>query len=924
MRASLKKIEAIFHDAVALPASDRGAFVDRACAGDPDLLREVESLLQHNDEQTAAFEGAVQPVASDLLTTALLEPHFAPGAMLGPYRLDRKLGEGGMGSVYLATDTRLTRKVAVKFINCALARTAAARARFLREARSGAALCHANIATLHDLGETAKTPWLVMEYVSGASLRSRLTGPLGESTWVRYATEIAAALEHAHTRRIIHRDIKPENIIITDDDHVKVIDFGLARAVHEQPAASGTITEPNAFMGTLAYAAPELFAGGSASARSDVYSLGVVLYEMACGEQPFARLTGHALISAILAGSYPACKMRNPRIPPRVAALIDQCMSREPAARYKDAAVVAAALHHLGNTDGFQQADTTPPPTLAVIDFRNIGGGSDVDWLGTGIAETLSVDLAKLRSVRVASRGRVVQSLRRLGSPQNDADTAIELGRDLGARWIVTGGYQQIGDRFRVTAALIDAGTGDALATEKIDGRWADLFDVQDRVVAALLKSLTIVFDTTDQQKILPAETRDMVAYEHYVRARQQMYEMGGKSLSAAIHHFEQAVRLDPDYALAYSGLGTAHALQFIDTSNPEDIIRASGYLERAIELDAELGEPYPWLVHIRIRKNNPAGAFAAGRKGLELQPDLAESHYFYSGGHYMLPEFEPGSLRTTPAHLAEAIRLQPRFHAAWLVLGATSAFLGKHADAIRILTEAVRMEAEPDLMYRFVGARTLLAIARTRAGLWDAARAQYLDALEALRDTDHIYTTCFQILSACGLGDIELRCRNESAALTHYRHARRIVRESPRAVGGARLLIRINAGLSAAYAATGEMTRAIELATEASTRLESLAGQTATATFECSLPQLWLTLAATEVRLGNFDAAGACLARARELGWLDLPWLNIDPELRPLHGHPAFLSFVEKLGSAPDSEIPLPRFGAPRHARPQFASGTA
>jgi hypothetical protein len=119
-------------------------------------------------------------------------------------------------------------------------------------------------------------------------------------------------------------------------------------------------------------------------------------------------------------------------------------------------------------------------------------------------------------------------------------------------------------------------------------------------------------------------------------------------------------------------------------------------------------------------------------------------------------------------------------------------------------------------------------------------------------------------------------------------------------------------------------MTRAIELATEASTRLESLAGQTATATFECSLPQLWLTLAATEVRLGNFDAAGACLARARELGWLDLPWLNIDPELRPLHGHPAFLSFVEKLGSAPDSEIPLPRFGAPRHARPQFASGTA
>ena len=922
MRASLQKIEAIFHDALALPASDRRAFIDRTCAGDPDLVLEVESLLQHNSEHTAAFEAVVQPVASDLLTTALIESDLAPGAMLGPYRLDRKLGEGGMGSVYLATDTRLAREVAVKVINRSLARTAAARARFLREARSGAALCHANIATLHDLGETAKTPWLVMEYVSGSSLRSRLTGPFGESAWLRYATEIAAALAHAHTRRIIHRDIKPENILISEDDHVKVIDFGIARAVHEQSAASGSITEPNAFMGTLAYAAPELFAGGSASTRSDIYSLGVVLYEMACGEQPFARLTGHALISAILAGSYPACKTRNPRIPPPIAALIDRCMSREPAARYKDAAVVAAALHHLDDAGGFQQADTTPP-TLAVIDFRNIGGASDVDWLGTGIAETLSADLAKLGSVRVASRSRVVQSLRRLGSPQNDGGSAIELGRDLSARWIVTGGYQQIGDRFRVTAALIDAGTGDALATEKIDGRWADLFDVQDRVVAALLKALTIAFGTTDQQKILPAETRNMAAYEHYVRARQQMYEMQGKSLSAAIHHFEQAVGLDPDYALAYSGLGTAHALQFIRTSNPEDIIRASSYLERAIELDAELGEPYPWLVHIRIRKNDPTGAFAAGRKGLELQPDLAESHYFYSGGHYMVPEFQPGSLRTTPAHLAEAIRLQPRFHAAWLVLGATAAFLGKHVGAIRILTEAVRMEAEPDLIYRFVGARTLLAVASTRAGSWDAARAQHLDALEALRDTEHIYSRCFEILSACGLGDIELRCRNEGTALTHYRHARRIIRESPRTVGGARLLIRINAGLAAAYAATGEMARAFELASEALVQLESLAGQTATATFECSFAQLWLTLAATEVRLGNLDAAAACLARARELGWLDLPWLNIDPELSPLHGHPAFVSFVEKLGSAPDPEIPLPRFAA-RHAGPQLASGTA
>ncbi len=920
MRPALQKIEAVFHAALDLPASDRPAFLATACAGDPDLLREVESLLRHNSGHTTAFRAAIEPVASHLLTTVVVEADLAPGAMLGPYRLDRKLGEGGMGSVYLATDSRLNRRVAVKVISHGLARTAEARSRFLREARSAAALSHANIATLHDIGETGEVPWLVMEYVEGVTLRSRLTGPLSQDTWLRYAGEIAAALQHAHSRRIIHRDIKPENILITEDDRVRVIDFGLARALHFQPTGASTITETNAFLGTPAYAAPELLTGGTASARSDVYSLGIVLYEMACGEQPFSRLTGHALISAILSGRYPACDTRASGVPARLAALIHRCMSREPAARYKDGAELASALQHLHDAGTALQSDTAPP-TLAVIDFSNIGGAPDVAWLGTGIAESLSADLAKLKSVRVASRVRVVQSLRRLGSPHDDPGIATGIGRDLGARWIVSGGYQRVGDRVRVTATLIDTSSGDSLAAEKIDGLWNDLFDVQDRVVASVLKVLTIGFATTDRQSILSPETRNVAAYEYYIRARQQMYEMQGKSLSAAIHYFELAVGLDPDYAVAYSGLGTAHALQFIRTSNPDDIVRASGYLERAIELDPELGEPYPWLANIRLRKNDPVGGFAAGRKGVELQPDLAEAHYFYGGGHYMVPEFQPGATRTTPSFLAEAIRLNPRFHAAWIVFGATAAFLGKHADAIRILTEAVRMEAEPDLVYRFVGARSLLAFAHTRAGSWDAGRAQHLEALEGLRNNEHIYTTCFEALSVCGLGDIELRCQNASAALTYYRRARRIIRESRVTIGGARLLIRINAGLAAAHAATGDMARGRELATEAAAQLEGLAGQTVTATLECSLAQLWLCLAATEARLLNLEAAAAALERARSLGWLDLPWLRTDPELRPLHDLPAYLALVDELASAPEVEIPTP---TALRAAPQSASGTA
>lgn len=902
MSTPFHKVASIFEEALDVPASERGAFIENACAGDADLLAEVRSLLRHQGRQTAAIQAVVQPVASDLIEsmTARMEP--AGGAMLGPYHLQRLLGEGGMGAVYLATDTRLRRNVAVKVISNAISRSAEARARFLREARSAAALCHPNIATIYDVGESPDSPWLVMEYVSGVSLRSLMAGPVGARAWLHYASQIAAALGHAHARGILHRDVKPENILITEDDHVKIIDFGLARTSEE--GATSAITQADTFLGTLAYAAPELMAGGAASARSDVYSAGVVLYELACGVHPFANLKGHALVSAIAAGSYPTCTSRNVLVGAGAAAIIDRMMARQPAARYKNGTELAAALHDPDAAASERSADPAPL-SLAIIDFENIGSPSELNWLGTGIAESLAADLAKVRSVRIVSRSRVVQSLRRLDNAANDPAAVVEIGRELDACWIVTGGYQKIGDRVRVTVKLVDTATGDALAAEKIDGNWSELFEVQDRAAAVALKALTIHIGTTDAQKIMAPETRDIAAYEHYIRARQQMYEMHGRSLSGAIMDFEHAIRLDPDYALAYSGLGTAHALLFIQTSNPEDIQRAYGYLERAIKLDPELGEPYPWLANIRIRKNDPEGARAAGRRGVELQPDLSEAHYFYGGVFYLLPEMQCGGLRTAVQHLVQATRLESRFHAAWLVLGAAVLFLGKHEKAIRILNEAVRKESETDLLYPFVGARTLIAFAHARAGLWQSAHEWHLDSLKALRNSDHIYKSSFETLSACGLGEIELYNGNVSGAFTYFRRARRIIGESRRTVGSVRLLIRIDAGLAAAYASAGETERAQELAGEVWTKIESLAGQTSTATFECSLAQLWLTLACVESRLGDLDAGAACLSRARESGWLDAAWLRIDPELQPLRDHHVFREFVAELDAAPATELP-------------------
>jgi TolB-like protein len=608
-----------------------------------------------------------------------------------------------------------------------------------------------------------------MELVKGVSLRLRLTGPVPEKLWRQFAVELASALEHAHQRRIIHRDIKPENILITEDDHIKIIDFGLARAAPEQQQAEASrVTAPNSFIGTIAYSAPESLTDCSASPRSDVYSLGVVLYEMACGEHPFTQATRHGLVASILSGSFQKLSLRNPTIGTALAAIVQRCMSREAAERFRDGGEVGAALRR-ASSGAPAHTDTQldiEPPMLAVMDFQNIGRAQDLEWLGTGIAETLSADLAKLKSVRVASRSRVVAALQRLGLLHDDPGTAIELGSNVGARWVVTGGYQKSGERIRVTAALVDTATGDSLATEKIDGRWDDLFDVQDRVVAALLDVLTIGFGSTDERKILPAETRNLVAYEHYVKGRQKMYRMDPDSLTAAIVDFERAITLDPDYAFAYSGLGTAHSLRFISSGNPEDIARASKYLERAIELDPELGEPYPWLSNMRFRRNDMKGGLEAGRMAVDLQPDLPEGHYFYGGFYYMMPELEPGRLRTSIWHIAESIRLEPRHHAGWIMSGAALIFVGRYADAIRILTEGIRLEGTTDLHYRFVGGRTLRALAHTRMGEWDAARAEHIRALEALRNSTHVYATCFQTLSCCGLGDIELRCGNAEAAL--------------------------------------------------------------------------------------------------------------------------------------------------------------
>lgn len=382
---------------------------------------------------------------------------------------------------------------------------------------------------------------------------------------------------------------------------------------------------------------------------------------------------------------------------------------------------------------------------------------------------------------------------------------------------------------------------------------------------------------------------------------------MGFRSLSEAIGHFERSIALDGRYALAYSALGTAYALSFLRSTNPDDLTRGAACLDKAIELDPELGDPYPWLCYLRMRKGDGEGALEAGRKAVELQPDLPEGHYFYGGALFMLAELMPIDFTMALHHLTEAIRIQPRFHPAYLVCGSSALMVGAHSAAVRLLTHAIAIEPAPDLVYRFVGARSLLAIAWFRQGAWERSSTISREAIDALKPSDHVYRDPFMTLSACALGDVALRTGDFEAALTHYRYAWRVVNESARMIARDRLIIRSMTGMAAAYAAVGDLARSGELADEAWRRLRATKGNVSSSLFELCYAHPGLAMAVAEIRRGQIDAGAQWVAEAVETGWRDRSWLLTDPELAAAREHRAFRAATDTLRDSPEITITLP-----------------
>src|SRR5712671_4317142 len=518
------------------------------------------------------------------------------GETLSRYHLVAHLGSGAMGDVYRAEDQRLRRTVALKVVRAACDPEETSR-QLLAEARAGSAFTHPNIAVVYEVDEVehhgATLSFIAMEYVAGrtlADLASR--DPLPLDTVLDIARQVADALAAAHAYGFVHRDIKPSNVMVTENGLVKVLDFGVARWSAPMVETAPTQTaDPlqGAAAGTLSYMSPEQATGRPVDGRSDMFSLGVVMYELLAGHRLFDGPNAAQVLEALLQKEAPPLHVRldDPRLP-AVERVVRRMLEKNPLSRFDDLRAVGLALAaaQRGETFHGSRADTASP-ILAVTDLRNISANAEDDWLGTGISETVTADLEGFEGVTVVPRGRVSALARTIERQVGDHSEAgwIRVGRELGARWVLTGSFQRAADAVRVTAQLLDTATAHVERTIRVDGRMQEIFVLQDRLVRDLADLLRAVIRPTGAATL---ETGVVGAYEAFSKGVLNLRAETFESLDRAVMLFEHAVELDAGYARAHLELGVAYATKADYLARGELRARAVTSLRRALELQPD------------------------------------------------------------------------------------------------------------------------------------------------------------------------------------------------------------------------------------------------------------------------------------------------------------------------------------------------
>jgi eukaryotic-like serine/threonine-protein kinase len=560
---------------------------------------------------------------------------LAPGTKLGPYEILASLGAGGMGEVWKARDSRLGRIVAIKKVKEQHSE------RFKQEARTIAALNHPYICQLHDIGPD----YLVLEYVNGKPLSS----PMPEREAVRLAIQIATALEAAHKKGIIHRDLKPANIMVTEEGLVKLLDFGLAKlyeqdlSISASPTADFPATQAGAILGTVTYMSPEQAQGQPADARSDIFSFGLVLYEMLSGRRAFAGDSNYAVMDAIVKRDPPALQTS-----PGLGKVVQKCLAKQPWGRYQTISEVKTALEQVF---GEKEASTSsePQPSIAVLPFVNMSGDKEQEYFSDGLAEEIINALTQIPGLKVIAR---TSSFSFRGKEQD----IRRIAETLNVKTILEGSVRRAGNRLRVTAQLIDAVDGSHFWSERYDREMADVFAIQDEISQAIADKLRVKL--TGAGALVKRFTGNIEAFNLCLKGNYFLYKSSAESILRSREFFERSIAIDPDCELAWYGLANFYFnMGFLGYMQPKTANAESRRAaQRALGLNENIAEAHSILGSIHATEFNWRGAEREFKRALEISPRSAQVLTSYSLDYLMPMQRTEDALDAA----AKALELDP------------------------------------------------------------------------------------------------------------------------------------------------------------------------------------------------------------------------------------------------------------------------
>ena len=550
------------------------------------------------------------------------------GKTISHYQIIEKIGEGGMGIVYKAKDTTLERTVAIKFLPRQTATQAEERQRFYIEAKAAAALNHPNIATTHAIEEVEDDVFIVMEYIEGQELKQKIdAGPLPVEDAIHIILQIANGLQEAHKKGIVHRDIKSANIMLTGSGQIKIMDFGLAKV-----RGGAQVTQIGTTLGTAAYMSPEQARGEDVDHRTDIWSLGVVLYEAIAGQLPFKGQYEQAVLYSILNEDPESITCLRRGVPTELEAIMNKALAKSPNERYQQVDGMLIDLNVLGKeleTKSRQVPKEKCPPSVAVLPFVNVSPEKENEYFSDGMTEEIIDALTKVEGLRVVSRTSV------FAFKGKDQDIR-KIGEQLNVSHVVEGSVRKAGNRVRITAQLINIADGYHLWSERFDREMEDVFTIQEEIAHMIVNALKIKLVRKAETPLVERSTENIKAYNLFLKGRYCWNKRTEAALKQCVNHFEQAIEIDPDYMLAYCGLADAYALLGIAEYGalpPMEVMpKAKAAAVKALEIDNTLAEAQTTVAHVKAFFDwDFTGADKEFNRAIELNPNYPFSHHWYA-----------------------------------------------------------------------------------------------------------------------------------------------------------------------------------------------------------------------------------------------------------------------------------------------------